>query len=179
MKYMTFFCFMLHLSLYSQENKLKEYIFLDKYIEADLNYTTINSINGYDAGLSMLDSVFNVTEGEYFVFRFLNYEKDVFFDEYWFTGFMDMYNLVILKTDEKNKIIDGYWYCLTNPDMPLKCFLYRVSQKNVKLTHNLDIEKLKFKRESIIFQDKDMCDVIPLFLEGMGEKGRLIWHDGK
>ena len=171
MKYIILFCFTVHLSLYSQEIRVKDYMFLDKHIEADLNYTAIDSINNYGAGLFLLDSVFNVVDGKYIIYRFLNYDSGILCYD---CPIMDIYNLIILKTNKKNKIIDGYWYSLTNPDMPSKCFLYRVSQKNVKLIHNLNTEKLKIKRESVMFQNEDMCDVIPFFLEEFAGKGRLI-----
>jgi hypothetical protein len=175
MKYITFFCFMVHLSLYSQENKIKEYIFLDKHIDADLNYTGIDSV--YKSGVvSGFDSVFNVVGGKYIVYRFLNHDRGDLTSD--LSGHIsDIFNLIILKTDKENKIIDGYWYSLTTPDFPRICRLYRVSRK-IKLIHNLDIDKLKFKREpeSIAFLNEERwCsdDIYPLFLEKLEKNGRL------
>ena len=175
MKYITFFCFMVHLSLYSQENKIKEYIFLDKHIDADLNYTGIDSVHNYGV-VSVFDSVFNVVDGKYIVYRFLNHDRGVLSSDL-SDPVMDIYNLIILKTDKKNKIIDGYWYSLTTPDFPRICRLYRVFRK-IKLIHNLDIDKLKFKREPepIVFLNEGRwcCnDFFPLFLEEFEKNGRL------
>jgi hypothetical protein len=176
-KYILFFCFMMHLRAYSQDKKTREYIFFDKYNNADLkdiNYESIYNASIDCHGLSLLDKVFNVMEGKYIVYRFLNHVKDSLFfpdtvilHDYWF--------LIILKTDNKNRIIDGYWHLLTNPELP-NCFLYRISSQNVKLTHNLTIKKLQFKREPFIEEgeDEDICADFPLSLEEIfKEKGLL------
>ena len=172
-KYIMFFCFIIHLSLYSQEQKTREYIFFDKYIDADLKDIAYDSI--YNSrinschGLSLLDNVFNVVDGKYVVYRFLNHYKDTFYFGFE-TVLYDFWFLIILKTDKKDRIIDGYWYFLTDPEQP-SCTLYRLFSQNVKLIHNLNIEKLQFKREPLMIDNEDMCDEMPISLK---EKGRLI-----
>jgi len=176
--YIVFFLLIIPLSLYSQEIKIKDYVFLDKYNNADLKYITYDSI--YNSrinschGLPLLDNVFNIVDGKYMVYRFLNHYKDTFF----FGGeavLYDFWFLIILKTDKKDRIIDGYWSFLTDPEQP-SCTLYRLSSQNVKLTHNLNIEKLQFKREPLMIDGEDICNELPVFLEDfLKEKGRLIW----
>ena len=181
--FLVVLCLSVHLNLYSKEKKTREYILFDKYIGADIKNITYDSIYDnpkiYCKGLPLIDNVFDAIDGEYTVYRFLSHYKGTYmFDLDEIIPF-DFWYIIVLKTDKKNKIIDGYWYFLTDPEQP-NCTLYRLTAQKIKLTHNLNIEKLKFKREPIIFEgeDEDFCgDYPPLFLEEyLGEKGRLIYQ---
>ena len=175
-----FFAILVHLNLYSQEKKTREYILFDKYIEADFKNITYDSIYNnskiHCKGLSLIDNVFDAVEGEYTVYRFLSHNKGTFMFGFNENMPFDFWYIIILKTDRKNRIIDGYWYFLTDPEQP-NCTLYRLTSQKIKLTHNLNIEKLKFKREQLVFNGEDMCNEIPAFLgEYLGENGRLVYR---
>lgn len=75
-----------------------------------------------------------------------------------------MNNLIILKVNKDNKIVDGYQYFLQFPEMPSTCRLYRLSSKQ-KLTSKMSIASFKFKKVHKAIDDYDACDDISLYLK--------------
>ncbi|PIE50596.1 MAG: hypothetical protein CSA38_02170 [Flavobacteriales bacterium] len=147
--------------IYGQNSVELKYELLDKFENADLNYKGIDSIDSSTKGIAMLDSVFNVVEGKYFVYRYITKDRGLLFDEYK----SNLNNLIILKVDSKGIIVDGYKYLLQNPEMPSKCYLYRITKKK-KLKSKINISTLRFKRVLVgEFQSFKVCEGIPLFLK--------------
>ena len=147
--------------LYSQGYVEPEYNLLDKFENADLNYLAIDSINLIDKGISMLETVFKVVPGNYTVYRFMTSDRGIIFDEY----VSDMNNLIILKVDSSNHIIDGYQYFLQNPEMPSSCKLYKLTKK-LKIKSKIKINEFKFKKIIDINDEVfEICKDIPLFLK--------------
>lgn len=148
-------------SSYAQKNyKEPDYKFLDKFEDADLNYSRIDSINSFAKGIIMLDSVFTPTKGKYTVYRFMTYDHGVLFDEVE----SDLNNLIILKVNSKNEIIEGYQYFLQTPEMPSSCWLYKVTRKE-KLKPEIKINDLRFKRKYKATKGYDVCSSTPKFLK--------------
>jgi hypothetical protein len=56
------------------------------------------------------------------------------------------HDILIVKTNSKNEIIDAYQYTLEWAEPELSYDLFRSTIKNQKLTNGLSIEKLKFYR---------------------------------
>jgi hypothetical protein len=144
----------------SQTCNRLEYKFLDKFENADLNYNSIDSINYKSGGISLLDSVFNVVKGHYTIYRFMTYDRGVLFDEHE----SDLNNLIILKIDSANRIIDGFQYFLQNPEMPLSCYLYRLSKKRY-VKPRIKIAGLKFKRVHKVDNEYFTCSLAPIYLK--------------
>lgn len=142
-------------TLFAQNSVTPNYILLDKFDKSDLNYLAIDSIDFADKGIIMLENVFNVIPGKFTIYRFLTKDKGILFD-----GFSsELNNLIILKVNSKNKIVDGFQYFLQNSEMPSKCFLYRIS-KIRKFDIKIKVSELRFKR---VNKKKSICDEIPLF----------------
>ncbi len=162
MKYGILLCLNCIIGYYtiSQSYKEPEYKFLDKFENADLNYNSIDSINFKTKGLLMLDSVFNVVKGSYTIYRFMTYDRGILFDDHE----SDFNNLIILKVDSTNRIIDGFQYFLQNPQMPSTCFLYRICKK-MYLRQKIKISKLKFKRVHKIDKEFFTCSLVPIYLK--------------
>ena len=163
MRYLFFIYIIISSSLVAQENKGVRYQLLDIHKMSDFNYQGIDSLDhSSKAGIWLLDHVFNVVDGDYTVYRFINHDRGVLFDD---SDTMDIYNLIILKTDENNLIIDGFHYSLTNPEMPLTCKLYRITHQQ-KMSKNIDIRALLFKRKQfLINKEDDICDSTDLFFD--------------
>ena len=62
------------------------------------------------------------------------------------TLFEDFHDILIIKTDSENKIIDAYQYTLEWAEPPLKYDVFKSSIINIPLTNNMDINLLKFIR---------------------------------
>ncbi len=147
--------------IYGQNSVELKYKLLDKFENSDLNYKGIDSIDSSTKGIAMLDSVFNIVEGKYSVYRYMTKDKGLLFDEYK----SDLNNLIILKVDSKGRIVDGYKYFLQNPEMPSKCYLYRLT-RNKKLKSKINISTLRFKRVlDGEIQGFKVCEGIPLLLK--------------
>lgn len=136
------------------------YKLLDKYENSDFNYPAIDSIDFVDKGLDMLNNVFNPIKGDFTIYRFITKDYGILFGEYK----SDLNNLIILKVNSKGDIIDGFQYFLQNPQMPSKCYLYRVTTKKIKIQKCFSVSKLKLKR--VI--NKDICDenILPFLYKG-------------
>jgi hypothetical protein len=134
---------LISINIYSQtQGKLKEYKLFDKYQNADIDYDMIDSLGTVSAGINVLNDIFKVKSGNFNVYRFLNFDKGILYDE---GPTVDIINLVIVKVDNKKKIVDGYYYSLTNPEMPSLCHLYKLVNKP-KFRKKIDLRELIFKR---------------------------------
>ena len=159
MKYILIFFFFLEVN--AQKVSKPNFYLLDKTEYSDFNVEKIKMINSESKGRVMLDSVFNVVKGNYTVYRFLTYDSGVLFDE---SGILELNEIIILKVNKKNKIVDGYKYFLQNPVMPSTCNLYRITRK-IRVRPIIKIQNFKFKK---VHQEKkgfEVCDEISLFLD--------------
>ncbi|MCO5260776.1 MAG: hypothetical protein M9916_11575 [Crocinitomicaceae bacterium] len=60
--------------------------------------------------------------------------------------FKEFHDILIIKTDNENKIIDAYQYTLEWAEPPLQYDVFKSSAKNILVTNNLDLTELKFIR---------------------------------
>jgi hypothetical protein len=58
----------------------------------------------------------------------------------------DFHDILIIKTDNENNILDCYHYTIEWAEIPLQYDVFKGSTKNVKLTDSLEISKLKLLR---------------------------------
>lgn len=159
MKYILIFFFFLEVN--AQKVNKPNFYLLDKTEYSDFNVEKIKMINSEPKGRVMLDSVFNVVKGNYRVYRFSTYDSGVLFDE---SGIRQLNEIIILKVNKKNKIVDGYKYFLQNPVMPSTCNLYRITRK-IRARPIIKIQNFKFKK---VHQEKkgfEVCDEVSLFLD--------------
>lgn len=154
-------------SIYPQDEK-NEYILFDKHQCSDLNYQKIDSLNSseYQSGINLLNDIFSIKKGNFAVYRFLNFDKGMLYDE---APIQEIINLVIIKVNTENIIEDGFYYSLTNPEMPRTCHLFRLVNK-IKFKGKVDLKTMIFKRIDIINHDEllflDCLNDMYLKLEG-------------
>ncbi len=130
----------LPISVYSQEH---DYILYDKHQHADFDYQKIDSLDLADShGFDLLNNIFAAKEGHYTVYRYLNYDKGILYDD---GPILDIITLVMIKADDDNMIVDAYYYHLTNPEMPSSCRLYKMINK-VQSQETMDLEDFFFIR---------------------------------
>src|SRR5438045_6718320 len=117
----TTFIFLLSNSIFSQNNMVKEYKFLDKTFNADINHKSLFALDTLSPGMSLLEKIFKPAKGNFIVYRFLATFKGISFTE----EEKDFHDLLIVKTDSSNKILDAYQYTLEWAEPPLEYDLYR------------------------------------------------------
>lgn len=136
------------------------YYLKKKAIHADFPYNKLDDLNSAFDKLKVTEraSVFSPVVGQYNYYQFLSTfrgERLVFPGEN-LPPIIDFHDILIIKTDDEDHIIDAYHYTTEWAEYPLDYDLFRLSQTGLLLKDGLDIQDLKLKR---IFQwstsDKD------------------------
>ncbi len=105
---------------------------------SDFNYEKLKS---EISPLCGLDSTFNVVSGCFTTYLFM---EENFGRNYGDSTISKYYNVLILKTNNSNKIVDGYLYTLGWAEFPSNCVLFKLLKTNVKLKNELLLSTLKF-----------------------------------
>ena len=116
---------------------------------SDFNYSKLNNIDEHKIdtlNVKNLRSVFEPVSGQYKYYQFLSTFMGEAYNADGPPLFKDFHDILIIKTDNKSKIIDAYQYTLEWAEPPLQYDVFKSSAKNITLTNNLDISKLKFIR---------------------------------
>ncbi len=125
------------------------YVLQKQAKNADFNYSKLNAIDENIKGAintKNLMPVFEPISGTFNYYQFLATFKGKAYNGGEATTIKDFHDILIIKTDQNNKIIDAYQYTLEWAEPPLQYDLYRSSAKNILLADNLNIKQLKFKR---------------------------------
>ena len=123
-------------------SQTKEYKLLDKTTSSDISSRLVAMLDTTRPGLTLLDNVFKPIKGKFTVYRFLaTYQGLSFTDKQ-----KEFHDILIVKTDSKNKIIIAYQYTLEWAEPPFETDLYVSACKDAYLTDNLSIDKFIFER---------------------------------
>ena len=130
-------------------NETKIYKLKKQATNSDFNYSKLNNIDGHKSGtliIRNLMSVFEPISGQFNYYQFIAAFKGegYNFDEP--PIIKDFHNILIVKTDHDNKILDSYHYTLEWAEPPLQYDVFKSSVKDIKLTDGIDISKLQFLR---------------------------------
>ncbi|WP_457128402.1 hypothetical protein [Mucilaginibacter sp. HD30] len=128
---------------FGANGQIKVYKIVDRIENADIDYKKLDHLNSLGAGYHLLDKAFKPQKGRFTVYRFICTFKGLSHETEKQKVFHD---LIILKTDKKNNIVDGYQYTLEWVEVPFTFDLYRIAKKDKKLTDGLDIKNLVFTR---------------------------------
>jgi hypothetical protein len=126
-------------------NETKFYILKKRTENSDFNYSKLDDIDGNKMdtlNVRNLLPVFEPVSGHFNYYQFLATFKGESYDG----GIKDFHDILIIKTDTENKIIDAYQYTLEWAEPPLQYDVFKSSIKNISLTNNMDINQLKFIR---------------------------------
>ncbi len=120
-------------------NERKFYYLKKAAVKADFNYAKLNN--------NPVKADFEPVDGKYKYYQFiatfkgLSYNEDAEDD-----SIKDFHDILIIKTDNKNKILDAYQHTLEWAEWPSQFDVYRYNTKNVILKNNLDINWLNLKQ---------------------------------
>ncbi|MBK7221326.1 MAG: hypothetical protein IPH94_08360 [Saprospiraceae bacterium] len=130
-------------------NETKIYILKKQTENSDFNYSKLDDIDGNKMdtlNVRNLMPVFEPRSGQYKYYQFLSTSVGEAYNADGPPLFKDFHDILIIKTDNENKIIDAYHYTLEWAELPLQYDVFKSSAKNISLTNYMDINQLKFKR---------------------------------
>ena len=130
-------------------NETKIYILKKQTENSDFNYLKLDNIDIHKVdnhNIKNIMPVFEPINGQYKYFQFLSTFVGEAYNGDGPQFFQDFHDVLIIKTDNENKIIDSYQYTVEWAERPHQYDVFKSSIKNVSLTNNLDIKQLKFIR---------------------------------
>ena len=130
-------------------DKTKNYILKKKSINSDFDYSKLDDIDatyGLFFKPKKTISAFEPVSGKYIYYQFIATFRGSSYNDGAPTTIKDFHDILIIKTNEKNKIIDAYQYTLEWSEPPFQYDLWKTSVKNLKLKNNLLLEDLKLIR---------------------------------
>jgi hypothetical protein len=124
--------------------QVKIYKLKSKIVNADFDYSVLNDLDPARLEKHNLKPV----KGKFTVYKFLFTFKASSDPNVKLQDYQDFNDILIIKTDNHNKIIDAYQYTLKWSDPPFY-ILYKSGSKNKILIDKLAINQLKLTREGI------------------------------
>jgi len=116
---------------------------------SDFNYPKLENIDSHKIdtlNIRNLMPVFEPVSGHYKYYQFLSTFVAEAYNADGPPLFQEFHDILIIKTDKENKIIDAYQYTLEWAEPPLQYDVFKSSAKGITLTNNLDISELKLIR---------------------------------
>lgn len=132
-----------------QLNETQNYILKKVTENSDFNYSKLDDIDGNKIdtlNARNLIPIFEPVNGRFKYYQFLSTFVGEGYNSDGPPLLQDFHDILIIKTDNENKIIDAYQYTLEWAKPPLQYDVFESSAKNIILTNNLDIAQLKFIR---------------------------------
>ncbi|PSR52118.1 hypothetical protein AHMF7605_00565 [Adhaeribacter arboris] len=123
----------------------KNYLVVDSSYNSDFNYNLLNAMDSLiEASRKWPDAerFFLPVAGKYKYYRFKARFKGVSYDN----SLKDFNDILIIKTDSVNTIIDAYQYTLEWAEYPFTTDLYRISNKGERLVDKLNVDSLEMKK---------------------------------
>jgi len=133
-------------------NDEKNYVLVTNKINTDFNYKMLDDFENSFADLikenNSRELVFNPVNGKYHYYKFvatytargISKDSDAARSEQTF------HNILIIKTDDYQKIVDGYHFVLEWNEKPLSYPLLRVKATDLTLQEGLSLKQLNLKR---------------------------------
>ncbi len=130
----------------------KTYVMVANKLNTDFNYKLLDnfeqSFSDLIAENNSRELIFNPVNGKYHYYKFIATYKargispnsDPAKPEQTF------HNILILKTDDQQKIVDGYHFVLEWAEKPLSYPLFKISTTGIPLQEGLSLKQLNLKR---------------------------------
>jgi|GEM_PF-205105 hypothetical protein len=133
-------------------NDEKNYVLVTNKINTDFNYKLLDDFEETFSGLikenNSRELVFNPVNGKYHYYKFVATYKarGIYPDGDPAKPEQTFHNILILKTDDYQKIVDGYHFVLEWSEKPLSYPLFRVKATDLTLQEGLSLKQLNLKR---------------------------------
>ena len=143
-------------------NEPKIYKLKKQTENSDFNYSKLNDIDNHKMdtlNIRNLMPVFEPVSGQFNYYQFVATFKGEGYNYGDPPIIEDFHDILIIKTDSENNILDCYHYTLEWAEIPLQYDVFKGSTKNIKLTDKLEISKLKLLRTYSWSEDnKELID---------------------
>jgi hypothetical protein len=130
-------------------NETKLYILKKQTNNSDFDYSKLDGIDD-DFGLfkkpKKISTAFEPVNGKYNYYQFIATFKGSSYNDGSGTIIKNFNDILIIKTNDENKIIDAYQYTLEWAEPPFQYDVFKLTAKNLILSNNFKIENLKLKR---------------------------------
>lgn len=152
-----------------------EFRLLSKHKKSDINYVNLKHINQFIPDYDTIIDAFQPVKGQYIVYLFVKEflgESIEFMDSEHPDTLVPFHDLIVLKTNSDQLILDAFYYRAEWAEPPNQFMLFRASADAIYLEDQLPIPKLCFLNEYEFFS--------PDLWEGMydlDEHGRRILSD--
>ena len=132
--------------------KLKEikiYKLKKQTINSDFDYSKLDDIDGSYGRFhksKKIITAFEPISGQYNYYQFISTFKGQSYNDGGPTLIKDFHDILIVKTDSKNQIVDAYQYTLEWSEPPFQYDVYKSKAENLTLTNSLQLTALKLTR---------------------------------
>lgn len=133
-------------------NDEKTYVLVTNKINGDFNYKLLDDFEQAFSALikenNSRELIFNPINGKYHYYKFIATYKAKGFspDPADVKPEQTFHNILIIKTDDQQKIIDGYHFVLEWGEKPVSYPLFRIKAKGITLQDGLSLKPLNLKR---------------------------------
>ncbi len=130
----------------ANENSKRIFILQKQTDHADFDYVKLQDIDkSLEDSVSAQNpqSVFESVKGVFKYYQFLTTYRG---EEKYAESPMEFHDILIVKTDGNNIIIDAYMFTLEWAELPRQYDLFRSSSKGVPLIYGMDVKQLELKR---------------------------------
>ncbi|MDY0216521.1 MAG: hypothetical protein RBS19_06165 [Bacteroidales bacterium] len=130
-------------------DETKIYILKKQTEYSDFNFLKLDNIDDHikdTFNVENLMPIFEPVSGQYHYYQFISTYIGQAYNADGPPLYKDFHDILIIKTDNENKILDAYHYTLEWSEPPLQYDVFKSSAKNITLTNNMNISELKFKR---------------------------------
>ena len=118
-------------------------------INSDFNYSKLKNIDRYlKDTINLMNTmlIFEPIKGRFDYYQFLATYKGQGYNAGAPVTIKDFHDILIIKTDKNNRIIDAFQYTLDWAEPPLQYDLFKSSENGFILGDSLDIKEFKFIR---------------------------------
>jgi len=130
-------------------NGAQIYKLTKKAIHADFDMSKLNHFDDYRKDIISVKKIFEPLSGEYNYYQFISTFKGLGMispGDDLKDSIQTFHDILIVKTNNENKIVDAFQYTIEWAEQPFRYDLYRSSVRNLPLTDGMDISTLKFAR---------------------------------
>jgi hypothetical protein len=128
----------------TKKNQTKNYTLQKQADNSDFNYFKINNIDSIyfntSGDINKLNEIFEPITGKYKYYKFIATYKG----ESYTNKTSEFHDVLIVKTDNNNKIIDAFHFTLEWKEPPLQSDLYKSKTINKFLTNKMEINDFNF-----------------------------------
>ena len=130
-------------------NESKIYKLKKQANHSDFDYSKLDDIDnsfGLFKKPKKIITAFEPINGKYNYYQFIATFKGQSYNDAGPTLIKEFHDILIIKTDSKNKIIDAYQYTLEWSEPPFQYDVYKSTAKNLVLSDGLHLNDLKLTR---------------------------------